>query len=456
MDDFQKELLRRSPLATSVLELSDFMLEPALLSDIFQEHRGRCYEDVLKFPDFVGLVRDALMQHQGSGHQLFLELESENRHPIDESNFYRKLSHMPPELSEALLRRGGQRLSSLMPDVVATPACLKEFTVVVADGKKIKNAAKRLKLARKLSGKLIGATALVGINARTGLAVAMSSDLDGMTNDVPLVPRLMEQLHQEISGPICSIWDRQFDNHRTLQSLCARQGDTFVVRMNQGHRLEVEQSTQSLDSSRRVMEDQVVVMGRGKQAMRLRRIVLNRPGQEPIIILTNLMDAAKYPPEQLLELYKMRWGIEQIFQQITQTFSLEHLIGSHPKAVLFQFSLCLLVYNLMQVVRAYVAEDGKVLTSAVSMYYLFGRTRQELCFWARHCQGCWDRMPPTDAPAMAARLRQLLKGSWDPIGLKKAADKKPRGEPSPRQRLHGGYNSMQRALEGRARLAEVK
>ena len=56
---------------------------------------------------------------------------------------------------------------------------------------------------------------------------------------------------------------------------------------------------------------------------------------------------------------------------MTETFSLTHLIGSAPKAVLLQFSFCLLLYNLMQVIKLYVAEDGGVLASAVSMYYLF-------------------------------------------------------------------------------------
>lgn len=38
----------------------------------------------------------------------------------------------------------------------------------------------------------------------------MSDSLDGLSNDVTLVPALLEQLRQIIPGPMLSIWDHQF------------------------------------------------------------------------------------------------------------------------------------------------------------------------------------------------------------------------------------------------------
>ena len=99
MDAFVRELMDRSPLAARVLELSDFIFAPDLLKDVWEEHRGRCYEDVLRFEDFLRLMRDALVQHGGSAHRLFLELERRGAEPINESNFYRKLARTPVELS---------------------------------------------------------------------------------------------------------------------------------------------------------------------------------------------------------------------------------------------------------------------------------------------------------------------------------------------------------------------
>jgi hypothetical protein len=41
---------------------------------------------------------------------------------------------------------------------------------------------------------------------------------------------------------------------------------------------------------------------------------LVRPGEETIILLTDLLDAAQYPATALLELYGARWSIERVFQ----------------------------------------------------------------------------------------------------------------------------------------------
>lgn len=105
----------------------------------------------------------------------------------------------------------------------------------------------------------------------------------------------------------------------------------------------------------------------------------------------------------------------------------------------------------MQLVKAYVAGDGRVLASAVSTYYLFQDIRRELTAWAYHAGGAWPRCRRDEAP-MRRRLRELLAGSWDPIAYAKASDKRPRKKPPPPRRLHGGHSSVQRVLDGRAKV----
>jgi hypothetical protein len=480
MGAFEQELMRRSPLAGCVLEVSDYLFGDRLLSSIWEGHRGRCYEDVLKFDDFLRLMRDALVRHGGSAHQLFVELERDGTQPVDESNFYRKLARTPVGLSRALLRECTARLAGLMPAAGAAgaaaagaagaaaaelPGCFDGFEVIVGDGKAIRNAAKRLKPTRGYSGKLIGAKALVGMNVRSGMAVAMSDSLDGMANDVPLVPALMDQLREVIvARPILSVWDRQFDDVRTLGRLSSRGGDAFVVRLKQkNHTFVVESAAETRDARGRGVRDEIGMLGNGRNAMRVRRITLTRggeragegegEGEEDVVLLSNLLDRTAFPAADVLEVYRLRWGIEQVFQQVTETFALEHLIGSSPRAVLFQFAYCLLLYNLVQLIKAYVADDGKVLATAVSTFYLFQDIREELAAWAYHTGGTWPRCR-RDAGQMRQRLRELLHGSWDPIGYTKASDKKPRPARPPPKRLHGGHSSVQRLLEGRAVVIE--
>ncbi|MGA2498869.1 MAG: hypothetical protein ABSH20_14090, partial [Tepidisphaeraceae bacterium] len=63
MGAFGHELMRRSPLASVVLDICDFIFDDTLLKSIWEAHRGRCCEDTLKFEDFLRMMRDALIRY---------------------------------------------------------------------------------------------------------------------------------------------------------------------------------------------------------------------------------------------------------------------------------------------------------------------------------------------------------------------------------------------------------
>jgi hypothetical protein len=199
-DGFESELARRLPLATAVLEAFGFAFEDAALEALYEANRGRCYTGVLEFPRFIAMLRDCLLEHGGSGHRMCAEARRGGTLEVDQSSFYRKLANMPVAVSRALLRQCTARLVGLLPPrpVDLLPGCFEDFEVVVIDGKKVKNAARRLKPTRGFSGKLLGAKALVAMPLRSGLAVAMSDSLDGEANDVPLVPELLPQVRAVI------------------------------------------------------------------------------------------------------------------------------------------------------------------------------------------------------------------------------------------------------------------
>jgi IS4 transposase len=71
-----------------------------------------------------------------------------------------------------------------------------------------------------------------------------------------------------------------------------------------------------------------------------------------LILVTDLLDAEQYPAADLLAAYLARWGIERMFQQVTEVFALKRLIGGSPQAGVFQLAFCLLLYNMIHVLRA--------------------------------------------------------------------------------------------------------
>src|SRR5207248_1144363 len=138
---------------------------------------------------------------------------------------------------------------------------------------------------------------------------------------------------------------------------------------------------------------------------------------EDIILVTDLEDAERYSATDLLELYLCRWGIERVFQQVTEVFGLQGLIGSSPEATLFQFSFCLVLYNILQVVRAYVAQASNHRVADVSTEKLFLDVQNQLIAWNELLEPkeTLKQIQPVDLKQTCARLKQLLRKVWKDV-----------------------------------------
>jgi hypothetical protein len=180
----------------------------------------------------------------------------------------------------------------------------------------------------------------------------------------------------------------------------------------------------------------------------VRQITLTRPGEETITLVTDLLDQAIYPAADLLEAYLLRWGIERVFQQITEVFSLESLIGSSPEAVVFQCSFCLLLYNALRVVRDIIAEMHSREPESVSIEQVFCDTRDQ--FTTLRVMGLLEKthaecsQPKTDDQARAA-LTKLLRGTWSNRWLKAPPKKKVPARQKPTK--SGAHTSVLRAKQ---------
>jgi hypothetical protein len=183
-----------------------------------------------------------------------------------------------------------------------------------------------------------------------------------------------------------------------------------------------------------------------KRRRRVRRITLSRPGEEAIVLLTDLLDGQQYPAADLLALYAERWSIERMFQQVTEVFHLETLIGGSPEATVFQFAFCLVLYNMIQVVRASIAAIERCDPNTISMEKLFLDVERELTA----CTVLWDAEQwaarvdqPWRANEVKPRLRELLRHVWTDRWIKA---KSYRRQPHPVVPRLGVHVSVHRIL----------
>lgn len=445
----------KMPLAEAVVQVFQFVGSEARLQAIFEEHRGRCYDKRIRFPDLVTLIGDALLEHGGSGNQSFSRARETGELEASKVAAYGKLGRLPVAVSQALLAELSDDLRKLFPAQGRRqpPASLRGMNTITLDGKAIKRVAKRLKLLRKMAGGMLGGRALVVLHYESGLVIGMHADEDGDANDVRFVPELLPLVRHKIAGPLLFLADSGFCDLNRFEEFTAA-GNHFLVRRHPkvGFHADPDRPARvGIDAQGRIFREEWGWLGAANHPKRryVRQITLERPGEADVAIVTDLLDAELYPAENLLDHYLQRWGIEQVFQKVTEVFHLQGLIGSTPKATIFQFAFCLVLYNLVQLVRGYVAAHQQRQTETISIENLFLDVRRQLTAWSVLTEANVRLEIPvvSDLPALAARLHALLASQWSDRWIKAINKTRRSHVAKPHDRTHGSvFRILQAAV----------
>lgn len=453
------DVTARMPLAEAALTVWHFVFHEQRLQGWWEEYRDRCYQKEITFPTLTHLVADALLRYGGSGRRSFEKNQESGHLGASVAAAFGKLGRLPLPLSEAFLREGTAAVRELFPlsSGQAVPASLHGTTVVVIDGKAIKKVAKRLKPLRNVGGGLLGGKALVALEWQTGLAVAMEAHRDGDASEKGLVAGLLGQLDELLPGSRLFVADRGFCDLVQAARFTARPGDHFLVRYHGGTKFTPDPERPArtgTDSEGRTYTETWGWLGSTSNKGRryVRRLELQRPGEENLILVTDLLDADVYPAADLLELYRQRWGIERLFQKVTEVFGLEGLIGSTPQACVFQFAFCMLLYNIVQVLTSYVAEAQQCEVEKLSKEKFFDDVQEQLAAWQVMFtpeQTVTYFATPLTAAQVRERLRTLLGSTWSKTWWKAPRQKNRR--PSKREHKRG-HSSVHRLLLAHASL----
>jgi len=370
---------------------------------------------------------------------------------------------MPIAVSQALLKELTASLRELFPEwaMWSLPESLKSFHVLIYDGKAIKRVAKRMKALRGMSGGVLGGRALVAMEWTTGLAVAMQGHPDGEINDVQLLKDLNDQLQQR-REPRLFVMDRAFCDLKQPRYLTQSPGDRFLVRYHPKvsfHRDLSRTERRGVDERERPFVETWGELGSPRNPQRqipVRRIDLPLSKGETLVLITDLIDPDEFPAVDLLWIYAQRWDIERMFQKVTDVFGLNHLIGSTPQGSLFQFAFCMVLYNMIQIIRSYVAQAQNLEPADISAEKLFDDVKRELTAWTimvdRDQTATHFEELPTCA-TLKKRLADLLQGSWSETWRASPPQAVHRQSPRKRTRTH---NSAYRILADAKRKARHK
>jgi len=454
---FAREVLNRLPLAEAFYILWAHLAPDPVLAPLFAEFRGRCYQDKLAFAEVVRLLADAITRYHGSGHRAIKKALQRQQLSAKARAVYAKLGRLPLPLAEAFLSRLTARLRPLFPVGLVRselPPSVAGLTVTVLDGKTLKKAAKRLLATRGRPGKLYGGKLLVAYLPRDGLAVAFAADPDGEANDIRLVPRVLPLVRAAVAGPRLFVCDSQFCDLDQAARF-TEDDDHYLLRFTLRNSFTADAARPArsgVTANGQAFTEEWGWMGSEKDKRRcyVRRLTLVRPGEVAVILVTDLLDEQAYPGVELLVVYLGRWQIENVFQEITEVFALDHLIGCTPQATVFQAALCLVIYNVLQLVRSYAAasQDGALRVGELSAEKIFADMHEELISLHRTLQ-VDELLPllrqPLSTEDLCLRLAALLEQAWS-VDWKKAVAKKPRPH-KPKAKQSGAHTSVHKILQ---------
>ena len=403
----------------------------------------------------VRLIGDALLEHGGSGRQSLLHAKERGDLASSFRAVYAKLGRMPLPLSTSLLAEASARLADLFPvsrERACVPTSLKQLHVLVHDGKTIKHVEKRLKVLRNRHGKFLGGKLVVTKSLTTGLVVAMGACEDGESGETLLVPDVLQQCRRAVPGPRLHVADRQYCDLTQTQQF-AEAGDHFVIRWHRKTKFFPDEAWEALtgvDRHGQPYTEDWGWIGRpsDKRRRRVRRIRLTRD-EEDLILVTDLDDPGEHPAGDLLDVYLERWGIERVFQQVSEVFHLGRLIGTTPRATVFQSALCFLLFNMVQVIRAFVAEGHVVHTESISTENLFRDVHRQLITWTEMLkpQQTVELMSTSwTSSQVGRRLSQLLHNQWSDRWIKSPSNTHKTRRPNRTAYPKGGHGSVYRLL----------
>lgn len=460
VSSFDLEVCGRLPLAEAALRLLDYATADDFLNEVFQRHRGRSYEDSIRFATFVHLIRDALLGHDGSAHQTFRQAQQDQSLQASIQALYGKLRRVPIPLSLGLFSAASARLQQVGSPVVAQPLppSLAAFWVLGFDGKKLKYVRKMLKALRGLKGNVLGGKLLVVQDLATQQAVAVEAVADGEAADNPLVTPVVERV-RALPDQRGRLWvgDRAFGGDFKLLGFLALGEDQFVVRYNSQCTFAPDATLPARtgqDDEGRPYREEWGWLGQPDHPhrLRVRRITVDRGVLEPVILLTSLWDADRYPAVALLTVYRWRWGLETMFQQVVQTFDLRHLIGGTAQATVFQAVLCLLLYNITLLIRDHVAAGAQRPPKTVSSKLLFDDVVRQLTGWMQVLGPevtleLLRQKPMAEPEALRRWLEHRLAAVWTERWIKAPTRKQPARRVG-RAYLCGGHSSVDKIQRG--------
>jgi hypothetical protein len=314
--------------------------------------------------------------------------------------------------------------------------------VVVMDGSQLAPVARKLKILWNERATILPGTLFVIYDLFRGIPRQVHFSANAAQGEWPRALSALDLLEPDT----LVLGDKLFGTAQCFQSLQER-GLWGVVPQRSQLSIQVKKCLSKKAYAGGMVEESIVRAGKGKTApvQELRRIRFKK-GKSIFTLLTNVLDPERLSAEEVLQLYRSRWKIEQLFYDLKKTVHLNRVYASNPNAVGMQVYAAAMVYTALRIAQGDVAAQCDIEPERISSAKFFPRMGKA---YLSHAIGSWtvdlvERMNPSQ------RLNQpdWRLAPWSSIALEHILVVKRTGKRRPPTKSNGRWKSFAHVTGG--------
>lgn len=367
--------VQKRPVCVLARGILERLMDPEKIDELFESTATAGYTKTLRFSTLVQLMADVVLGVHPAVHAAFQSLHEAGEIPVSLTAVYNKLDRVEPRVSAALVRDSAERAAPVIDALNGRLAAwLPGYRCRIVDGNHLRATEHRLKELRKTWAAPLPGKILVVLDQERMLAEEVFLTEDGHAQERSLFDAVLP------SVKLKDLWiaDRNFCTLKFLFGI-RRRGGTFLIRQHgqlKGRLIGRKRKIGRCETG--VVYEQTIRLTDPdtEKTADFRRITIKldkptRDGDYELHLLSNV-PAEDADAIVLAELYRKRWTIETVFQEITQTLQCEIATLGYPKAALFAFCLALLAFNAVSVLKASLraVHGEETVQQTVSGYYL--------------------------------------------------------------------------------------
>jgi len=366
-----KRLVQEAPEAVMVRTVLEHALEAEAVDEVFEACRDDQYTRTLLFSSIVELMTVVVCRVRRSVNAAY----KFQRDKLDVSlkSVYNKLNASDPSVCAGLCAHAAERMRQVIEELnVPQRPLIPGYQTRILDGNQFAATEHRIGELRTIASGPLPGKALVVWDADVGMITNVYCCEDSYTQERQMALEVLEDVQPG------ELWiaDRNFCTAVFLWEVHESKA-CFIVRRHAANvrfRTAGRERRSGPTETGVVYETPIVIEDDcgGEFAARLVRVELKsatRDGDKSVELLTNL--PADVAALTIADAYRQRWQIETVFFELDRVFNGEIKTLGHPGAALLAFSLSLIAYNALRVVRtALAAVHGQRAADQVSEYYL--------------------------------------------------------------------------------------